>query len=101
MAPKLSITDIDGDIADLQNVLSRHSRSHSVHIIGVYALAVARLARYTLSQQKEDLDKSILHFTEAILLPPVSQDGLSLDIVQLLFFLARALLYRSEDFEKA
>ncbi|KAH9055415.1 CHAT domain-containing protein [Lactarius vividus] len=100
MAPKLSITDIDGHIAFLQSVLSWHPRSHSIHIMGVYALAMTRFARYTLSQQKEDLDKSILHFTEAILLPPVSQDGLSLDIFQLLFGLARALLYRSRDFEK-
>ncbi|KAH9014877.1 CHAT domain-containing protein [Lactarius pseudohatsudake] len=100
MAPKVSITDIDGDIANIQNVLSRHPRSHSEHIIGVHTLAKARLARHTLSQQKEDLDQSILHFTEAILLPPVSRDGVSLNIVQLLFFLAFTLLPRFEEFEQ-
>ncbi|KAH9014874.1 CHAT domain-containing protein [Lactarius pseudohatsudake] len=103
MAFKLSITNIDGYIAELQSVLSRlprHPRSHSTHIIGVHYLAKARFARYTLSEQKEDLDKSILHFTEAILLPPVSRDGLSLNIVELLFRLARNLLYRSEKFEQ-
>ncbi|KAH9160818.1 CHAT domain-containing protein [Lactarius sanguifluus] len=100
MAPELSISDIDGDIADFQNVLSRYHRSHSEHIIGVHILAMARFARYTLSQQKEDLDKSILHHTEAILLPPVSRDELSLNIVEHFFALARALLYRSENFEQ-
>ncbi|KAH9020653.1 CHAT domain-containing protein [Lactarius pseudohatsudake] len=99
MAPKLSITDIDGDIANIQNVLSGLPRSHSEYIIGVYTLATARFMRYTLSRQKEDLDKSILHHTEAILLPLVSRDGLSLSIVKLLFFLAFALLHRPKDFE--
>ncbi|KAH8992710.1 hypothetical protein EDB92DRAFT_542870 [Lactarius akahatsu] len=97
MKPELSITDIDDSIASIQNVLSRRPRSH---IIGVNTLAMARFVRYTLSRQKEDLDKSILHYTEAILLPPVSRDGLSLNIVKLLLFLAFALLHRSEDFEQ-
>ncbi|KAH9162881.1 CHAT domain-containing protein [Lactarius sanguifluus] len=97
----VSITDIDSCIAITQNVLSRNPRSHSEHIIDVHTLAKARFVRYTLSQQKEDLDKSILHFTEAILpLPPVSRDGHSLNIVKLLFSLASALLHRSEKFEQ-
>ncbi|KAH9047525.1 CHAT domain-containing protein [Lactarius deliciosus] len=100
MAPELSITDIDGHIANLHNSLSRHPRSHSEHIICVHHLAMARFERYKLSQQKEDLDKSILHHTEAILLPLVSRDRLSLNIVEHLFALARALLYRSENFEQ-
>ncbi|KAH9005615.1 CHAT domain-containing protein [Lactarius hatsudake] len=100
MVPKLSITDIDGHIAVLQNVPSRLTRSHLEHINGVHALAMARFARYTLSQQKEDLDKSILHYTEAILLHPVSRGGHSLNIVKVLSYLARTLLYRSEKFEQ-
>ncbi|KAH9028200.1 CHAT domain-containing protein [Lactarius pseudohatsudake] len=95
-----SITDIDGYIANAQNILSRHPRSHSEHIIGVHTLAMVRFARYILSQQKEDLDQSILYYTEATLLPPVSRDGLSLNIVKHLFFLAFALLRRSEKFEQ-
>ncbi|KAH9059487.1 CHAT domain-containing protein [Lactarius vividus] len=100
MAPELSITDMDGYIADLQSVLSRHPRSHSIHIMGVYALAMTRFARYTLSQQKEDLDKSVLYYTEAILLLPIYRGGYSLNIVKLLFYLARALLYRAENLEQ-
>ncbi|KAH9025938.1 hypothetical protein EDB85DRAFT_2292020 [Lactarius pseudohatsudake] len=100
MEPELSITDIDDRIANLQNVLSRHPRSHPEYIIGVHTLAMARPLRYDLSREKEDLDKSILHFTEAIFLPPVSRDGFSLNIVELLFGLARALLYRSKQIEQ-
>ncbi|KAH9164575.1 hypothetical protein EDB89DRAFT_410142 [Lactarius sanguifluus] len=105
MAHKHSITDIDGDIAtqpSAQNLLSLLPRSHSGHIIGVYSLAMARFACYKLSQKKEDLEKSILHYTEAILIPPVSRDGrLSLNIVELLFYLAGALLCRSENFKQS
>jgi len=58
---------------------------------------MARFTRYTLSQQKEDLDKGIV---QAIILLPVSRAGLSLNVVQLLFRLAFALLHRSEKFEQ-
>ncbi|KAH9055417.1 hypothetical protein EDB87DRAFT_1834239 [Lactarius vividus] len=100
MQPELSITDIDDRIAIAQNVLSRHPRSHPEHINSVHTLADAQFARYKLSQQKEDLDRSILHCTESILLQPVSRDGLSPSIVELLFDLAFALLRRSEHFEQ-
>jgi tetratricopeptide (TPR) repeat protein len=61
---------------------------------------MARFARYKLSNQKEDLDKSILHYTEAIFLPPRSQAGPSLNFVQTIFRLAGALLVRSKMFEQ-
>ncbi|KAH9025946.1 CHAT domain-containing protein [Lactarius pseudohatsudake] len=100
MEPELSITDIDDRIKKIQNAASWFPRPHSLHIIGVHSLAMARFARYELSREKEDLDRSILHFTEAILLPPVSRDRPFLNIVDHLFALARALLYRSEKFER-
>ncbi len=78
--------------------LSLYPRSHLYHTIGVYILAMARFARCSLSQQKEDLDKSIVHYTEAIFLPPVSRTGLN--VVQLLFRLSFALLVRSEKFKQ-
>ncbi|KAI9444066.1 hypothetical protein H4582DRAFT_2071663 [Lactarius indigo] len=62
---------------------------------------MAQSMRYQLSEQKEDLDKSILHRTEAILLPLASQDGLFSNIVQLLFGLAKALLCRFEEFKQS
>ena len=59
---------------------------------------MAQFARYDLSHQKDDLDKSILHNTEAILLPPMFWT--SLDMVQTLFHLAVALMKRCEKFEQ-
>ncbi|KAH9047131.1 hypothetical protein EDB84DRAFT_1435058 [Lactarius hengduanensis] len=88
MSSKLSIAKIDEDIARYQNSLLHFPRSHSKNITSVYGLAMARLMRYRLSRQKEDLDKSILHYTEAILLPPASRARHSFYIVQLLFNLA-------------
>ena len=76
-----------------------HSRSHPEHINCVYNLAEARWNRYRLSEEKEDLDKSILHCTMAIFLPPVSRSGLFLsNVFSLLFLLAYALVERSEEF---
>ncbi|KAN0128213.1 CHAT domain containing protein [Lactarius tabidus] len=58
----------------------------------------ARQDRFLLLQQKEDLDKSIVHGTEAILLSPAHQVGLSVNVVQLLFRLAHTLLFRAMMF---
>ena len=77
-----------------------YPRSHPEHIISVHTLVVGRLLRYFRSQQKEDLDISIAHCTEAIFLPPVSRAGHNLNIVELLCLLVEALLIRSEKFEQ-
>ena len=55
---------------------------------------MAQFARYRLSHQRDDLDKSILHYTEAILLP--SMFWTSLNIVETLFHIALALMELSE-----
>ncbi|KAI9444075.1 hypothetical protein H4582DRAFT_1919126 [Lactarius indigo] len=96
MASKLLITDIDGHITEAQNSLSLYPRSHSEYKIGLRILTMARFDRYKLLEQKEDLDKSIVHCTQAIFLLPVSRAELSLDIVQLFFHLAFFLLYSIE-----
>jgi tetratricopeptide (TPR) repeat protein len=93
-----SIADIDRDITSLQNSLLPCPRSHSKRIIYVGVLAEARLTRYRLSQEKEDIDKFIVYCTEAILLPFVSQDRPF--VIQLLFRLASALLERSRTHEQ-
>ena len=50
-----------------------------------------------MSQNKEDIDKSVLHCTEAIFLPPLSRGGSYLNnIFKLFYHLACALLERSE-----
>ncbi|KAI9444037.1 CHAT domain-containing protein [Lactarius indigo] len=99
MNPKLSIADIDDRIASLQNSILHLPRLHSEHITSVQTLSLARQVRYYKSKQKEDLDKSILHHTEAILLP-VSRAKYSFSVVQSFFYLAGALLVRSEDFDQ-
>ncbi|KAH9059497.1 hypothetical protein EDB87DRAFT_759874 [Lactarius vividus] len=95
MAPKHSIADIDYDITSLRGSLLLYPRLHSNYITCVYRLANVRWARYRLSQTKEDLDKAIVQFTEAILLLSDSRR-----IVRLLFRLAYALLFRSERFKQ-
>ena len=97
-----SITIIDRNITLLQNSLPLYPRSHPERIDNVYILASERWARYRLSQEKQDVDKCILHCTEAIFLPPISRDGPLLNnVFQLLFHLASALRERSEKFEEA
>lgn len=100
MAPEPSITDIDSYLAIAQGSLSFYPRSDHQRIIWVHILAMARYSRYKRSQQKEDLDQSIVFCTEAILLPPISRAGRFLNIIQLLFRLALALLDRSEALEQ-
>ncbi|KAH9019572.1 CHAT domain-containing protein [Lactarius deliciosus] len=100
MDPDSPIADIDNVIASLQNSISHFPRPHSKYIASVHHLAIARLLRYRLSRQKEDLDKSILHCTEAILLPPVSRARLQFHVALPLFLLSAALLHRSMDFDQ-
>ena len=96
-----SIEDIDRNITFLRDSLSLYPRSHPEHINCVYNLAEVRWARYQLSKDKQDLDKSIVHCTEAIFLPPVFRNGPRLNnAFRLLFHLAFALLVRSDDFEQ-
>ncbi|KAF8268589.1 CHAT domain-containing protein [Lactarius quietus] len=95
------IADIDHDIAIFQNSLSLYPRSHSEHINCVYSLSELQWERYRLSREKEDLDKSIVHCTKAILLPHISRNGPFLNNVShLVFHLASTLLERSETFER-
>ncbi|KAH9171553.1 CHAT domain-containing protein [Lactarius sanguifluus] len=100
MNPELSIADIDGHITFVHNILSPFPRSHHTRFDFVHILGKARFARYERSQQKEDLDKCIVHYTEAIFLPRVSSVELSLGVVQLLYHLALVLLERSKKFKQ-
>jgi tetratricopeptide (TPR) repeat protein len=59
---------------------------------------MARYECYKLSHQKEDLDKSILHYTEAITLSPRPRAEPFVNAVKTLYNLTTALLIRSEKF---
>ena len=70
-------------------------KSHNLRPVILYTLALARLERNMLSNQMEDLDKSISHCTEAILLPTHLWLDHSPMILRTLFLLASALFQRS------
>ncbi|KAI0289899.1 CHAT domain-containing protein [Multifurca ochricompacta] len=97
MAQGLSIMELDQMITSCQRDFSRIPRSHPVYTACIHLLAILRFERYLLSEQKEDLDKSIVHFTEAIFLPP--SWGFYLNVVQVFFQLILSLIRRSEKFK--
>src|SRR5216683_7409595 len=66
-------------ISSYRYALSLLPRSAPTHASYVHSLATARLKRYLLSKQLEDLEQSILGFTEAILSPPCLQGRLGPD----------------------
>jgi tetratricopeptide (TPR) repeat protein len=87
--------EIDSSITQLQHLISIFPRSEPRRLEYVLTLGSKRIERHTLSGQREDLDKAILHFTESILLLPLSwlQDGPV--ILRAFFCLAYALFERS------
>src|SRR6266851_2439062 len=65
------LREYDADISLYQYALSLLPRSAPTHASDVYRLATARLGRNLLSNQQDDLEQSILGFTEAILSLPL------------------------------
>ncbi|KAI0298421.1 CHAT domain-containing protein [Multifurca ochricompacta] len=98
MAQEPSIMELDQMITSHQCALSRIPRSHPTYTACIHRLARSRFKRYKLSEQKEDLDKSIAHYTEAIFLPP--SWGFYLNVIQVFFRLALSLLRRSKKFKQ-
>ena len=79
-----------------QHLLSALPRPHPLSPVYIYSLATARFNRHQVSNQKDDLDKSILHLHESILLQTRSEP-----IIFLIFFkLAEALFICSYKFEQ-
>ncbi|KAH9032353.1 CHAT domain-containing protein [Lactarius deliciosus] len=83
-----------------QHLLSTKSRSDPQRIRILIGMAAMRIRRYRFSNQREDRDKSILHATEAILLPPRSWLGQDPNILETFFALALALVNRSKVFRQ-
>ncbi|KAI9447144.1 hypothetical protein BJY52DRAFT_1369013, partial [Lactarius psammicola] len=96
MNPQLSIADIDDRIT-LQNTRSPFHRFHPKHFVAVHELPDLQRMRRGLSRQKDDLDKCIIHLTEATLLHPLFVTGLGNIILRPFFDLALALSARSEN----
>ncbi|KAI9441133.1 CHAT domain-containing protein [Lactarius psammicola] len=91
-----SIHETDSLITDSRRSILELPRSHSYRAT-VYSLATARFHRYLLSNQKDDLDKTILLLTESILLQPWSIPGPKSSIILIFIDLAVALYLRSDD----
>src|SRR6266851_7268418 len=69
--------ECDAEISSYQYALSLSPRSAPTHASDVFHLATARLDRYLLlnRQPEDDLEESILGFTEAILSLPLPRDS--------------------------
>ncbi|KAF8265624.1 CHAT domain-containing protein [Lactarius quietus] len=93
--PPRSINEIDSDITQYERGLSIIPRSDPRRPLFLYDLALRRLDRFLLSNQREDLDKSICHFTESILLLPFSWLECDKNFLAAFHDLADALLRRS------
>ena len=66
----------------------------------MYSLASKRLGRYTLSNEREDLDKTIVHLTESILLSTHSRPPRRPVVLTALLLLAYAFFLRSDVFKQ-
>jgi len=66
------LREYDAEISSYQHALSLLPRSAPSHAPGVFGLAMMRFGHYLLSNQQDNLEQSILGFTEAILSLPLS-----------------------------
>ena len=96
----MPISDIDGEISDYGHILSSLPRSHPLTFSPLVALACCYNNRYMQSDRKEDLDRAILHFTQAIFVSRLSGDIYDQNTVQTFFLLAFRLLRRADDFDQ-
>ena len=96
----VSLLDIDKYIVETQNHLSPLPRADPSRPTYLATLAVARLARYELTDENEDLEESISRSFEAILSPNDSQIGSDSDVVTAFFFLADSLFRRSHKLKR-
>ena len=87
--------ELTTDISFFQNVISSISRSHTLRAPYVQDLATALFERYKMCKDPDDIEQSILRFTEAIFLP-LPWDGRCQNIVQIFFALTLALVFRGD-----
>ena len=95
-----STSDIDDQISHHRYILLSLPRSDPSHVSHIHALARLYNNRYVRSDQKEDLDRAIFHFTQPIFASRVSWDIDGENIVQTFFLLASVVLQRSDHFNQ-
>ena len=64
------LNELNGDISVFHHIVTTSPRTSPMCINCIQDLAGALKERYHLSRQLDDLEQSILHYTEAIFLPP-------------------------------
>jgi CHAT domain-containing protein len=92
--------DLDDVVALFQNFMLSTTRFDPRHALVVQSLARARFERYMLSGQREDLERSILGFTEAVFLPlPWDTRPPFLNLVQTFYYLTLAIFFCAKEFQ--
>ncbi|KAH9171427.1 CHAT domain-containing protein [Lactarius sanguifluus] len=96
----MSIHEIDSSIIHHQQILAISPLPDFLRLQSHIFLASMQFLRHMRSDQKEDLDESIVHLTKSILLAPLLWLQYGPVIFQILFVLADALLKRSIVFNQ-
>ncbi|KAI9509750.1 CHAT domain-containing protein [Russula earlei] len=99
MGDQLSPHLLDAVISRFQDEMLLLPRSHPRRVFCVQHLALGHFIRYRRSTQQDDLEKSILCFTQAIFLP-LPWEECPLNMVQILYLLMVALSFRSHEFRQ-
>jgi CHAT domain-containing protein len=95
------INEIDEDISKNQRTLLSLTLSDPRRPVLLSTLAEARLQRYKLSDDEQDLDTSILQFTYIIIVLPFHLPiGRGPNPLSAFFFLTEALFHRSSKYEE-
>ncbi|KAF8461958.1 CHAT domain-containing protein [Russula ochroleuca] len=94
-AQQLRLHKLATDISFFQNTILSLPRSHPLRVPCVQALAIALFERYQILKDPDDLDQSILRFTEAIFLP-LPWDPRCQNIIQIFFSISLALVHRAD-----
>jgi CHAT domain-containing protein/tetratricopeptide (TPR) repeat protein len=84
----VTLPELDGKILECHRLLEWSPRSDPNRPTLLFQVATLRISRREFSNQKSDLEKAIIHLTEAVLLPPTQH------VVFALFSLAATLLLR-------
>ncbi|KAH9023823.1 CHAT domain-containing protein [Lactarius pseudohatsudake] len=90
------IHEIDSSITRFQQLLALSPQPDSRRLFSVLGLAMAQFKRHMLSDRREDLDRSIFHYMQSMLLPHHLWLEHGLLFLQAQFFLASALFKRLE-----
>jgi len=94
------ISDIDGKISHYRRILSSLPQSDPLTFSLIEALARLYDNRYVQSDRKEDLDRAIFYFTQAIFVSRPSRDVDGQNIIRVFFLLATLFFKRSIRFDQ-